>query len=79
MRCPRCGCEHSSVTNTWNQSYKFSEKKFNRIRRRRVCRYCKLPFISHETVSLEESGLDPQETPTTPAPDSDLLPNPFIK
>ena len=48
--CPNCGCPHHYVTDTRQSETKFWGIRKQYIRRRRVCRYCQLPFQTREVI-----------------------------
>lgn len=69
IECRNCGCRHTTITHTYHHEYNFNGVTYTRNRRRRVCRYCGLSFLTVE--SYEEEGVKgkPEDLPTTPSAD----------
>lgn len=64
IRCRSCGCGHCPVVNTYKRQINWNGKVRVIIRRRRVCRNCKLPFFTNEDV--EEDDVDLTESKVVP-------------
>lgn len=61
--CPRCACQHTSVTNTYTNTVKWKGKILTHVRRRRACRACGKTWFTSEMPE------DPTGESTPPPPD----------
>lgn len=73
IACKHCGCKHNRVTNTYANEVRFKGVTSNRIRRRRVCMNCGLPFYTTESYEAETEGPLPEPKPPDRPPQ-----NPYI-
>lgn len=77
MRCPHCNCGHHHVSHTWKLEVSWQGHPRTIIRRRRVCRHCKLPFTTVEHLEAEDQPGAPSQDPPPPGkPGEDG--NPFL-
>lgn len=76
--CKYCGCKQNDVINTYHRTVTFMGSTIQIIKRRRVCRYCKLAFTTVEYPEDEEV----KDMPDTSTPDKEegrsSLKNPFL-
>lgn len=69
IECRFCGCRMNEVTHTWVFDVTYHGKKRTIIKRRRVCRHCKLPYTTIETYEDEENSKLPEDVlPFQPPP-----------
>ena len=72
MGCPSCGCQGPhNVTHTRHHQISFRGRQISFTRRRKICRFCHLPFWTRE---IEEDVLDDLlDDPPPPDLPDDLL------
>ena len=80
--CRRCGCGQSRVTHSWPRVIRWTWQGLKRektiIKRRRVCRYCGLPFTTIETYEAEDQPEHPENVDQDPPEEPKNGDNPFI-
>jgi hypothetical protein len=65
LECRHCGCKQSTVTHTRVIETSWRGRRFVSIRRRRICRFCKLPYTTVESYE-EENEIGIPEIPAEP-------------
>lgn len=86
VQCRWCGCKDCRVTHTQKKTITRKGKSSELVRRRRVCRYCGVPFFTVEYYEDPDEGEvsstpTTNSTPITTTPAINLAPveyNPFL-
>lgn len=72
IRCPACNCGDCRVTHTMTKEVAWQGRTRTYIKRRRVCRYCGLPFMTREDYEHDHG-------PDTTLPSREDAPDPTTR